>query len=108
MAALVLGVAPPPKPYNSKLPYWKNKEHHMSRILTIAGAVALAAATAHAQLDVRHYYITNDVSQARSAVAPLRWYQGESLKIDLYAVRGTAPVSLSTVTSVWKKTEYSQ
>ena len=55
----------------------------------------LAAAPAFGQLDVRHLYITNDVSTARSAVAPIRWYAGESLKLDLWARRGTSPVVLT-------------
>lgn len=46
-------------------------------------------------LDVRHLYITNDVSSAKPAVSPIRWYEGESVKMDLYVRRGVAPVDLS-------------
>ncbi len=46
-------------------------------------------------LDTRHFYMTNDVSSARSAVSPFRWYQGESVKLDLYVKRGSSAVDLS-------------
>ena len=56
----------------------------------------LMAGLAHGvDLDARHFYVTNDVSSARPAVSPLRWYQGESVKMDLYVRRGANPVDLS-------------
>ena len=60
----------------------------------------LVAGQALAALDVRHYYLTNDVSSAAVAVSPLKWQQGESVKIDLYARRGTVPIDLTGVTTV--------
>jgi len=48
-----------------------------------------------ADLDVRHFYVTNDVSQARQSVAPLKWYEGESVKLDLYVKRGSAAVTMT-------------
>lgn len=66
------------------------------RTLTLSTLTLLALSTAMAaDLDVRHIYITNDVTAARSVVAPLRWYQGESVVVDLWAVRGTNPVDLT-------------
>ena len=68
------------------------------RAITLSSLMVLALSAAMAaDLDVRHIYLTNDVSAARSAVAPLRWYQGESVVLDLWAVRGTNAVDLSGV-----------
>ena len=54
------------------------------------GSAAIAG-----DLDVRHYYVTNDITGVRPAVQALRWFQGERVKLDLYVRRGTTPVDLS-------------
>lgn len=75
---------------------------------TIYAAVVATAIAAlpliGADLDVRHFYKTNDVSGARAAVSPLVWYQGDSVKLDLYVRRGTAAVDLSAsgLFAVWE------
>lgn len=67
---------------------------------------ALVAGQAWAALDVRHYYLTNDVSAASVAVSPLKWQQGESVKVDLYTRRGTVAVDLTGVTTVRMETTH--
>ena len=66
----------------------------MKRLLTCAFFLATLSAWA-VDLDVRHIYVTNDISGTRPSVAALRWYGGESVKLDMYIQRGTAPVDLS-------------
>ena len=61
----------------------------ISLLLLIAGTASAV------DLNVRHFYVTNDVSSARPAVSPLRWYAGESVEMDLHVTRGSDPVDLS-------------
>lgn len=77
----------------------------MRRLLNILAAI-MVAGSASATLDVRHYYLTNDVSAAAVAVSPLKWQQGESVKIDLYARRGTTAIDLTGVTTVRMETTH--
>lgn len=75
----------------------------MKRLLWLIGIACLGSVAVAADLDVRRYYLTNDVASARSTITPLKWYQGESVKMDLYARRGTTAVDLSAsgLYAVW-------
>lgn len=59
--------------------------------LFAVGSMSLAQ-----NVDIRHLYITNDVSQAESEAVPVTWFQGESVKMDLWLVRGTRAVNYTT------------
>lgn len=58
-------------------------------------------------LDVRHFYITNNVQSPLSAAMNQYFYTGESLRFDLWAVRGSSPVPL-TQTNLVALWEFSQ
>lgn len=66
----------------------------MKRFIFVLLAAAAMTARA-ADLDLRHITITNDIAGTRPAVSPLKWFQGESVKVDIYAVRGTNALDTS-------------
>jgi hypothetical protein len=68
-----------------------------------AGAVVTVATAIAADVDVRHFTITNDAAATRPAQPRLKWFGGESVKLDLYARSGTTAINLSTsgVYVVW-------
>lgn len=69
----------------------------MKKLIALA---LMLAAPAWAQLDIRHFYLTNDVSVTRPAVRDMKWYGGESVIYDLTILRGAAAVDLSTPTNL--------
>jgi hypothetical protein len=59
-------------------------------VMMLAGFAGIAA-----DLDIRHYYITNNVSSPLSEAVNQYAYTGESVRFDLWTKRGAAPVELS-------------